>query len=125
LYFTVQERGGSKLYRLQVSGSKPESILGDDISSVGSWSMAKNGAIAFTLATAGDQAELYLQDGGAAKRLTNVNAAFLSNHKLAPVERMSFLSFDGKEVEAFLTKPVELSGNAKHGMIVMIHGGPH
>jgi len=54
-----------------------------------------------------------------------VNATFLSNHKIAPVERMTFLSFDGKEVEAFLTKPLDLTGNASHGMIVMIHGGPH
>jgi dipeptidyl aminopeptidase/acylaminoacyl peptidase len=126
LYFTVQEHGNSRLYRLPVSGgAKPEMVVGDESSSVGSWSIAKNGAIAFALSTPSDQAELYVQNGGPAKRLTNVNASFFANRKAASVERMSFLSFDGKEVEAFLTKPLDLSGNAKHGMIVMIHGGPH
>jgi dipeptidyl aminopeptidase/acylaminoacyl peptidase len=125
LYFTVQEHGGSKLYRLPVAGGKAEIIAGDDNGSVGAWSMSRNGAIAFTLNTPADQAELYVQNGGPAKRLTNVNASFLASRQIAPVERMSFLSFDGKEIEAFLTRPLDLTGNAKHGLIVMIHGGPH
>jgi dipeptidyl aminopeptidase/acylaminoacyl peptidase len=128
LYFTVQERGGAKLYRLPVSGGKPEVVAGNDNISVASWSMAQNGALALTMRTPSDEAELYIQNGrngGPAKRLTNVNETFLATRKIAPVERMTFLSFDGKEVEAFLTKPLDLSGNAKHGMIVMLHGGPH
>src|SRR5262249_34147343 len=118
LYFTVQDHGTSKLYRLPVSGGKPEVIAGDESASVGSWSVSKVGAIAFTLSTPTDQAELYVQNGGPAKGLTNVNAAFLQNRKIAPVERLSFLCFDGKEVESFLTKPLDLTGNAKHGLIV-------
>ena len=125
LLFTVQERGNSKLYRLPVNGGSPEVVVGQDNSSVGSWSVARTGAIAFTLSTPSDQAELYVKNGGQMKRLTEVNQALLSSRKIAPVEKLDFLSFDGKEVEAFLTKPVELAGNAKHGMIVMIHGGPH
>jgi dipeptidyl aminopeptidase/acylaminoacyl peptidase len=125
LYFTVQERGVSRLYRLPVSTAKPEVVLGDDNSSLGSWSMSKNGAIAYTLTTLRDQAELYLRANGSSKRLTDVNAAMLGTKKIADVERMTFLSFDGKEVEAMLTKPLNLEGTTKHGMIVLIHGGPH
>ena len=125
LYFTVQERGVSRLYRLPVSNAKPEMVLGDDSSSVGSWSMSKNGAIAYTLTTLRDQAELYVRANGSSKRLTDVNATVLANKKIADVERMTFLSFDGKEVEAMLTKPLSLEGTTKHGMIVLIHGGPH
>lgn len=125
LYFTVQERGVSRLYRLPVSGGKPEAVLGDDNASVGSWSMSKNGTIALTLSTAEDQAELYLRGSGASKRLTNLNGPFLSSRKIADVERMTFLSYDGREVESILTKPLDWNNNARHGMIVMIHGGPH
>ena len=43
----------------------------------------------------------------------------------AAVEGFTFKSFDGREVEAFLTKPGGQSGASKHPLIVMIHGGPH
>jgi len=66
LYFSVQDRGTSKLYRLPVSGGKPEVVAGTDNSSVGAWSIARNGAIAYTLSTAGDEAELYVQSGRSA-----------------------------------------------------------
>jgi len=36
------------------------------------------------------------------------------------------VSNDNKyEVEAFLTKPVGMSGTSRHPLIVNIHGGPH
>ena len=45
---------------------------------------------------------------------------------LAEVEAFTFVSNDFKfEVEAFLTKPVGLTADAKHPLVVMIHGGPH
>jgi dipeptidyl aminopeptidase/acylaminoacyl peptidase len=125
VYFTVQERGVTRLYRLPAAGGKAEMVLGDDTSSVGSWSLARTGAFAFTLATARDLAQLYVRAGGAPRRLTDLNGVLLQARKVADVERMSFLSFDGKEVEAFLTKPIRMSPTSTHGMIVLIHGGPH
>ncbi len=126
LYFTVQERGTTRLYRLPAGGGKPETVLGDDMTSVGSWSLANTGAMAFTLTAMKDLPELYVQAAGStSKRLTDLNSGWMQNRKIADVERMTFLSFDGKEVEAFLTKPLHMSGNSTYGMIVLIHGGPH
>ena len=38
---------------------------------------------------------------------------------------MTYLSFDGLEVEAFLTKPLGATAGSKHPLIAMIKGGPH
>ena len=45
---------------------------------------------------------------------------------LADVEPFTFVSNDNQfEVEAYLTKPVGLTAQSKHPLIVNIHGGPH
>jgi dipeptidyl aminopeptidase/acylaminoacyl peptidase len=125
LMFTVQERGHVRLYRVPVSGGKPEVVVSER-GTVGSFSIAKN-TIAYTLATPTDQAELYIRVGTAApRRVTDLNAAVLGGQRLAEVEPFTFISNDNKfEVEAFLTKPVGLNESARYPLIVNIHGGPH
>jgi dipeptidyl aminopeptidase/acylaminoacyl peptidase len=130
IYFTAQERGAARLYRLSTGGGKPEVVI-DGPGSVGAWSLGKNGSVAYSLATPRDLPQLYLRSNGAAKQLTDLNAALLGARQIAEVESFTFQSFDGTEVEAFLTKPVGLAkspqpaANAKHPMITVIHGGPH
>jgi dipeptidyl aminopeptidase/acylaminoacyl peptidase len=130
LLFTVQERGQVRLYRASIVCAapqvcKPEPIVGER-GSVGAFSVAKN-TVAYTLATASDQAELYVRVGNAAaRRLTDLNAAVLGGKRLAEVESFTFVSNDNKfEVEAFLTKPIGLNETARYPLIVNIHGGPH
>src|SRR5262249_45395991 len=82
---------------------------------------------AYTLATATDQAELYVRVGNTpARRLTDLNATVLGGKRLAEVESFTFISNDNKfEVEAFLTRPIGVNESSKHPLIVNIHGGPH
>jgi dipeptidyl aminopeptidase/acylaminoacyl peptidase len=130
IYFTAQERGAARLYRLPAGGGKPEVVVGGQ-GSVGAWSLGKDGSVAYSLSTPRDLPQLYLQSNGPAKRLTDLNSALLGSRQIAEVESFTFQSFDGTEVEAFLTKPVGLPGApdttaaAKHPMITVIHGGPH
>ena len=45
---------------------------------------------------------------------------------MAGVEAFTYKTFDGREIEAFLTKPVSIEqGSARHPMVLIIHGGPH
>ena len=131
VYFTVSEHGNNHLYRVPVSGGTPEVVISEPGSSVGAWDFAKGGAIAYTLSTPRDQAELYIKTPGAGKtpgstkQLTSVNDTLLSARTVNPVEAFTFLSFDGLPVEAFLTKPSGLTATSRHPMIVMIKGGPH
>jgi dipeptidyl aminopeptidase/acylaminoacyl peptidase len=126
LYFTMQERGSNSLLRLPLAGGQPEYIVKDP-GFVGSFSVGNNGALAYTLTTPGDAWQLYLKAGSAApRRLTDLNHDLLANKSIAEVEAFTFVSNDNKfEVEAFLTKPVGLTGTSRHPLIVSIHGGPH
>lgn len=130
VYFTVQERGNVRLCRLPMNGGKPETVI-NDRGSVGSWSVGRNGSVAYSFATLRDLAQLYLRANGSAKQLTNLNQTLLGARQIAEVEPFTFQSFDGTEVEAFLTKPLgltkslEMMANSKHPMITIIHGGPH
>ncbi|MCU1240899.1 MAG: peptidase prolyl oligopeptidase active site region [Candidatus Acidoferrum typicum] len=126
VYFTVQERGSVHLVRLSISGGKPDYIV-NEIGAVGSWSMAKDGALAYSFTSPRDMSELYLKSGtGSPRKLTDLNADILKGKQLGEVESFTFTSNDNKfEVEAFLTKPASVAGTSKHPLIVNIHGGPH
>ena len=139
VYFTVQARGSVHLVRLPLSGRDPERILHDD-GGVGSFSVGKDGTLAYAFTSPRDMSELYVKNGGAAQRkLTDLNAEVLAGKQLGDVESFTFVSNDNKyEVEAFLTKPAGMtntnssnSGSSstnpetRHPLIVNIHGGPH
>jgi len=122
----VQERGSNRLMRLPISAGKPEYVVKEN-GSVASWSLSKDGTLAYGFASPRDAAELYLKSGdGAARKLTDLNSQLLGGKQIAEVESFTFLSNDNKfEVEAFLTKPLGMTATSKHALIVNIHGGPH
>jgi dipeptidyl aminopeptidase/acylaminoacyl peptidase len=123
LYFTVQERGSAHLYSVAVAGGQPKRVIGET-GGVGSWSIAKDNVLAYAFTTAASPGDLYLTRGSAAPiALTSLNHDLLAMKKIAAIESFTFKSIDGLEIEAFLTKPLDISG--KHPLIVMMHGGPH
>jgi dipeptidyl aminopeptidase/acylaminoacyl peptidase len=139
VYFTVQEQGSVHLVRLPIANGKPEYVVNDE-GSVGSWSVSKDGTLAYTFTSPRDMAELYVKSGsGAARKLTDLNAEVLAGKQIAEVESFTFISNDNKfEVEAFLTKPLGMTAassaisgfvgtkpETRYPLIVNIHGGPH
>src|SRR5215472_6461002 len=126
VYFTVQERGSNHLVRLPITGGKPEYVVKEP-GFVGTFSVGKDGSVAYTYASPRDLTELYLRSGtGAPRKLTDLNTQIFAGKQIAEVESFTFISNDNKyEVEAFLTKPLGMTATSKHPMIVNIHGGPH
>ena len=126
VYFTVQVRGSVHLTRLPISGGGPQSVI-SDLGVVGSWSVGAGGALAYAFASPSDMPELYFKPyDGSAKQLTALNAEILHGKQLGEVESLYFQSNDHKfEIEAFLTKPVNLAPKSTHPLIVSLHGGPH
>ena len=126
LYLTVQEQGSVHLYRLPIGGGKPE-VVADEAGLVSSVSLANNGSIAYVFAgpKGGDQI-LMKRLNGASSMVIDVNADSSGQRQAADVESFTFISPDNKwNVEAFLTKPLNLDETRKYPMIVNIHGGPH
>ena len=126
VYFTVQERGSNTLVRLPISGGKPEYVVREP-GFLGSFSVGKDGAVAYSYLGPRDLNELYLKSGtGAPRKLTDLNAQVLAGKHIAEVQSFTFVSNDNQyEVEAFLTKPLGMTATSKHPLIVNIHGGPH
>jgi dipeptidyl aminopeptidase/acylaminoacyl peptidase len=129
IYFTVQERGSVHLYRQAIdNGAKAEKVF-DGIGSVGTPSVAKSGAMVYAMSTPSDMAELYVRGSGAgasAKQITELNKEVLAGKQIAEVEPFTFVSNDNKfQVEAFLVKPLGMTADSKHPLIVNVHGGPH
>lgn len=125
LYFTAQERGSNHLYRLPISGGQPQAVV-DERGTVGGFSVAKNGDIAYGYASPRDMDELFLSAGGQTTQLTDLNVGVLQGKTIARVVPFSFISNDNKyTIEAFLTEPLGLTPGSKHPLIVDIHGGPH
>jgi dipeptidyl aminopeptidase/acylaminoacyl peptidase len=125
VYFTVQGRGSTHLEKLSIAGGRPDVIV-KDIGSVGSFSVAKSGEIAYSFTSPRDMAELFVKTGAAPKQLTSLNTDVLSGKQIAGVESFYFVSNDNKyNVEAFLVEPLDLTPDSKHPLVVNIHGGPH
>jgi dipeptidyl aminopeptidase/acylaminoacyl peptidase len=127
LYFTVQSRGSTRLHRLPAGGGRAELVVPDESArgQVGSFAVARDGAVAYAFTAPGAPAELQVSGPGGDATLTTLNAEVLGHKDIAEVEAFGFPVEGGLRAEAFLTKPAKIDSTARHPMIVMIHGGPH
>jgi dipeptidyl aminopeptidase/acylaminoacyl peptidase len=133
VYFTAQEHGNVHLYKLSAVSPQPSAvpaspqIVVGDRGSVGAFSVAPGGAVAYAYSSPADQAELHLKPTtGAARQFSQLNDAVLAGKTIAPVDSFWFVSNDNKyQVQAFLTQPVGLKPDGKYPLIVVAHGGPH
>jgi dipeptidyl aminopeptidase/acylaminoacyl peptidase len=120
ILFTVQEHGSIHLYRMTLDGGKPDVVVAEP-GTVGSWSVHGD-QVAYSLATPGDQAELYVNG----RKLTDLNRDVMNGKTVERVEPFTFISNDNKyTVEGFLTYPANFEPTRKYPLIVVIHGGPH
>ena len=130
VFFTVQDRGSSRVFRQSLAGGEPQ-VVTPGLGTVGAWSLVGGTRIAYAFTMPGMPSEMYLKSldpaTSAVLQLTTLNQALVGARGVAPVEALTFKSFDGTDIEAFLTKPFSLNpaGSTRHPMIVMIHGGPH
>ncbi|MET0499795.1 MAG: S9 family peptidase [Steroidobacteraceae bacterium] len=125
IYATVQERGNVRLYRWPLNGGKPEVVI-EDAGSVSDFSPGKGSQLAYAFTGTQDLAQLHVKSGSTKKVLTALNSDVLKGKRVATTEAFTFVSNDNKyEVEAWLTRPLDLTANSKHPLIAVIHGGPH
>ncbi len=125
IFLTAQERGSTHLYRIPAAGGTPEMVV-DAPGAVHGWSANTNGDIAYSYSSPSDLAQLFVKSAAGTRQLSRLNADLLQGKEIAEVVPLTFTSNDNKfQVEAFLTKPLDLTPDSKHPLIVDIHGGPH
>ena len=59
------------------------------------------------------------------RQLTHLNDKLFSQLNLSEPEEISYQSFDGKKIQAWVQKPADFDRGKKYPLILDIHGGPH
>jgi dipeptidyl aminopeptidase/acylaminoacyl peptidase len=83
----------------------------------------------YTVSTATRVVDLFALDakstGAQAIQLTKANDELFSKLNLTDPEEISYQTFDGKKIQAWLQKPPGFDPAKKYPLILNIHGGPH
>ncbi len=125
------DHGETLVARIGLDGSVREIVRGltgpalDRPYSGGSFSVAKNGAIAYSGGNATKPADVMLASGGKTRALTRLNQSLMASKRLGEVRKMTVASsFDGREVEGWLTLPPGHVAGQRVPLVLEIHGGP-
>ncbi len=124
--FKSADRGSANVYAVATSGGKVESVTRGEHDLAG-FSVARNGQVAAVVSTPTTPYDLYafsLRDP-LPKRLTNTGEASLKGAAVSTPESFFYKSFDGRDVQGWVMKPVGFETGKTYPLILYIHGGPH
>ena len=132
LVIQYDDGGESQIAHLGLSGDLRQMAANTGGTSLGrpyaggSFSMAKNGAVAFNQASPQRPAELAVMDKrGQSRLLTHLNDDLLAHKTLGKVEELHVnSSFDDRDVEGWVVYPPNYETGKKWPLILEIHGGP-
>ena len=91
----------------------------------GGFSVAKNGAVAFTVSPVDRPTDVAVSTGGAARQLTHLNELNLGGKRLATLQTLNVRAPDGGNVPSWLLLPPTYQAGQRVPMILEIHGGPY
>ena len=122
----VSRPGGSALVKYDARTGSPTTITGGD-REILECSMSDDGSkAAFVASDATHPSELYAVDtnGGAAKRLTNLNGSYLSTVSLSTPQEFEIVDNAGYHVHYWVMRPPNAIAGLRYPTILDIHGGP-
>ena len=131
IYFAYDDQGTTRVAETDLTGRVSNLI--DDLGGEGwsrpygggSFSVAKDGTIAYSANDVLDPAEVGVSDGGKSRRLTQLNEDLLAQRDLGQVEEIwSTTAVDGRRVQSWLIRPPGYDPAKKYPLILEIHGGP-
>jgi dipeptidyl aminopeptidase/acylaminoacyl peptidase len=127
LYVNTSEQGRANLSRIDVATGAIQPITHGDQEVVSYSASADGSRIALVLSTPTVLDDLYSLDTASGKLtlIARPNQELFSQLNLTPPEEIVYKSFDGKEIHAFVQKPVDFDPKKKYPLILNIHGGPH
>ncbi|HEV2866267.1 MAG TPA: S9 family peptidase [Allosphingosinicella sp.] len=131
IYVSYDDRGETRVARVGLDGSirtVAQGLAGSELDrpyTGGSFSVARDGTLAFTGGTATRPADVMIARGGAPRQLTRLNSELLDTKRLGEVRHLALTSsVDNRPIDAWLTLPPNHSDGQRHPMILEIHGGP-
>jgi protease II len=124
--FVVNEGGMSRLHLLDAKRQRPLPVPELPVGLLGAMQFNRDGgALAMTVNTPQSPSDVFVYDFGkrALLRWTESEVGGLDTKRFPLPELVSFASFDGLEVPAWVYRPAG-AGPGPHPVIVNIHGGP-
>ncbi|HYO83830.1 MAG TPA: S9 family peptidase [Bryobacteraceae bacterium] len=127
LFYVVEDRGRANLYTKLATGGSARPVLGGS-SHVGDVQFTPDRkTMVYSESSGSRPPEIYraASTGGAPVALTGLNEALLNAHQLTPLEEMWVeSSADKTRIHSFIVKPPNFKPDAKHPVLLLIHGGP-
>lgn len=128
IYFSAQVGGDSHLFRVSVPTGRVEQVTKGERRLNGISYDKGMTKIAYTVSLNDAPADVYVAsiDGSGERKLTNVHAQLLSEIGFTRTERLTWASYDGTQIEGWLTYPHGYEASkGRYPLIVFSHGGPH
>jgi dipeptidyl aminopeptidase/acylaminoacyl peptidase len=129
VYFRYDEQGDSKIGFYSTDGAFKK--ITDHLASTtnaggsGSFSIARNGTIAYTYGRTDIPGDIAMLTSGAMKVLTSLNQDLLAQKKPGRVEEIWYESSkDKRKIQGWIVHPPDFDAAKKYPLILEIHGGP-
>jgi dipeptidyl aminopeptidase/acylaminoacyl peptidase len=126
LTFAAEDQGSLGVYRVGAGGGPVTRIVSGERVVTGFSLSRDDAAIAFVASEPDAPAEVFVagSDGGAERRLTDVNREWKREVALGRPERFRF-ERAGMTVDAWIMKPVGFEPGRRYPLLLNVHGGPH
>jgi dipeptidyl aminopeptidase/acylaminoacyl peptidase len=131
IYVQYDDQGITRIARISLNGRMEPVAAGlsgtalDRPYTGGQFTLAKNGAVAFTSGSVHRPSDISIARGGKSRQLTQLNEALLGHKTLGEFKRLKVTSsVDQRAIDAWLVTPPELDRSKKYPLILEIHGGP-
>jgi acylaminoacyl-peptidase len=134
VYFQYDDRGTTRIGFASLDGEVKSlaADLGGELFdrpySGGSFTVAPDGALAFTLCSPSRPADVAVRtrESGKAQRLTTLNDNLFLDRELGEVEEIIFeSSHDRRKIQGWVVRPPHFDAKKKYPFILEIHGGPY
>lgn len=127
LYANDDVKGESHLFKIDLASQKVTAVTSGSRMVSRPDVKAAIGRVAYLVATTSHPADVFVADlsGTNERQITHANDAWLQAIRLASVERFTFKSVDGWDIDGFFVKPVDWQEGKTYPMILAVHGGPN
>jgi len=132
IYVQYEDGAKTRVARVSLNGSVKPLVDGlspgahyDRPYTGGSFSVSRNGRIAYTSGTTSRPADLWVSKGGSGRKLTDLNRTWMQDKAMAPVRKLAVTAPDGRPIDAWLVTPPGLRPGQRAPLILEIHGGPN
>jgi dipeptidyl aminopeptidase/acylaminoacyl peptidase len=126
---TYGKEGRSILVSFDAASGSPTDLVNAKQAVMRFRASADGSKIVYTVSTPTRMGDLFGLDRQPAnaqpRQLTDVNKELFSKLNLPEPEEISYKSFDGKTIQAWIQKPPDFNAAKKYPLILNIHGGPH